>query len=398
MIPIPPNRRYARLAQFLLVAFLAVPALSGIWSAGQGTLEQRRLAEPPARPDSWNALLSYPASFDAWAGDHFGLRDLLVRWNGLLRYHLFQQFPTFQVIAGKHGRVFLAAHRKVDMPYAAILSSCGFQVDHNRVIVDQFNQLAALTRAEGLHAGVLAVPSAPVVQMNQLPSWLERLCRASTPPISRALADPGLSPQGRALVYFPLREMQRAGLHADLFPRTWFHWYGAGPRLVSGLSVAHLEGGDADRGTPLVSRVESLPSDLSNMFPGMDLRSQTEVIDFAASGVDACVGPDCFGEVKPVMDKLWQMATYRNPKAAGGRLVLLADSFGMGASGWYSRYYKEVIFVCTNGIERLDAAELARMRGYLFADKSADVIFLYHDVSIHHGRINADSKLLFPAG
>jgi hypothetical protein len=98
------------------------------------------------------------------------------------------------------------------------------------------------------------------------------------------------------------------------------------------------------------------------------------------------------------MEKLWQMSTYRNPKAPRGRLVIVSDSFGLPVAGWYSRYYKEVVHLCTNNMDQLAEQELQPIRTYLFDEaKGGDLLFLYHDVTVHAGRIGADAALLLPA-
>jgi hypothetical protein len=49
-------------------------------------------------------------------------------------------------------------------------------------------------------------------------------------------------------------------------------------------------------------------------------------------------------------------------------------------------------------MDQLAEQELQPIRTYLFDEaKGGDLLFLYHDVTVHAGRIGADAALLLPA-
>jgi hypothetical protein len=287
----------------------------------------------------------------------------------------------------------------MDRPYSAIFSSFGYQIDPAPAIADQINRFSALTGGRGLDAKLLIVPSSSVVHADQLPDWLRTRVDPASIPTLKVLGSARLEADARKNLYFPYMEMRaEAAAGMDVFPKTWFHWMGDGPRMVAGLTMERFWDTGKDRGVPLATKIEKMPSDLSHLFPAIELGSQVRAIDFQASGVEVCMGPACFGEtLRPTMEKLWQMSTYRNPRAPRGRLVIVSDSFGQPVAGWYSRYYKEVVHVCTNNMEQLSEQELRPIRQYLFGEaKGGDVLFLYHDVTVHAGRIGTDTALLLP--
>ncbi|MES2126609.1 MAG: hypothetical protein V4463_05000 [Pseudomonadota bacterium] len=384
-------------AHLVVIALLAVPALATLRNTGQMNGEQRRLAGLPVLPQSLPAALAYPVQLEAWVNDHFGGRQRLVEWNNRARYALFREFPTIQVIGGKNGRIFLSAHQKSDAPYSAIASALGQGVDATP-IVQQINAFVALADSQGIDARVLVVPSSPAVHTADLPDWARVQYQRAALPMQQVLASPQLGARARAALYFPIDDMREAGAQFDVFPKTWFHWSGAGPRLVAERVMARWWGRDAATGVALKTTLKSAPSDLEPLFPGVKLSSQFEAVDFGASGVDACVGPACFGALQPLLETLHQMSVYRNRLAARGRLVLITDSFGLPAAPWYARYYREVVHFSTNGIDRLDEARLAQLRHWLFRPQAHDdVLFLYHDVTVHAGRFGLDARLLAPA-
>lgn len=390
------SRLSAPASKVLLVALLALPALYVPEPAGEG--ENRKLAPVPTQPSNVAELLAYPAGIDAWINDHFGLRDQLVRLNTRLRYRLFGELPGVQAIKGKDGRVFLSAYQPTAKPYSGILAVCGYQSAYLvPEMVRQINRLTEITTERGINARLLVVPSAPAVQKAQLPDWLAALCVNDQLPMNLALASGQLTPQARERLYFPLAEMQSAAAKVDLFPRTFFHWGGAGPRLVTDLLVPQFAATPGLQGTPAVSASQQHPSDIRHLFPGIRLYSSLDVLDEAASGIEACRGPACFAEMTPVFSKFGEVGHYRNPKAPLGRLVLISDSFGPPSWPWFARFYKEVVAVNINGIDSLDEADRAKVRAFLFQGGTDDqVLVMYHDATVYAERIKHDFSMLMP--
>lgn len=390
------SRLSAPASKIALVALLALPALYAPPPVGEG--ENRNLAPAPAQPSSVADMLAYPGRLDAWINDHFGLRDALVRLNTRLRYRLFGQLPGVQAITGKDGRVFLSAYQPTAKPYSGILAVCGYQSAHLvPEMVRQINRLTEITAERGINARLLVVPSAPAVQKAQLPDWLAAQCGNDQLPLNLALASGQLTPQARERLYFPLAEMQSAATQVDLFPRTFFHWGGAGPRLVTDLLVPQFAAMPGLKGTPMVTTQQQLPSDISHLFPGIRLNSTLEVLDEVKSGIQACRGPACFSEMTPVFSKFGEVGHYRNPQAPLGRLVLISDSFGPPSWPWFARFYKEVVAVNINGIHNLDEADRAKVRSFLLSGNPDDqVLVMYHDGTVYAERIKQDFSLLIP--
>lgn len=383
-------------AKGLMVLLFSVPVLASLLPAPQGTAENRYLAAAPAAPHSWTEALAWPAKADLWINDHLGLRNELIALNNQVRYTLFRQFPTRQLLAGRHGRLFLSAYNTVDAPYSSIQGACGYgsNAATEGQLVQQFNSFAATIRAQHLEARLLLVPSAPIIYHEDLPRWLQARCGASVPPIQRALASPQV--QDGARILYPLEAMRAARAGSAIFPATWFHWAGDGPRLAAELSMARFWAAPAT--PPLAGKIERLPSDLDNLAPGIALASDVKLVDFAASGVQECHGPACFPEMPDLMAKLWGVNRFHNPAAPLPRLVLVTDSFGLSAAPWFARYYRDVLQVATNDLARLTPSEVERLKTLLFQQQTPQhLLFLYHDGTVQGGgRIASDLQIFFP--
>jgi hypothetical protein len=392
------QRVMAHSSKILLVSLLAVPAVLSFSGKEQAATENRTLATFPAKPRSRDAILKYPAQLDAWINDHFGFRQALVKLNNKVRYALFGQFPTIQVIAGKNGRIFLSAHSADFPPYGAINLPCGYQFSEYDKIAMELTRFHAAFREMGIDAKLLIAPSSPLVYAEELPDWLAKRCLSSVHPFDEIMKPGRLEPFVRAATYYPLDEMRALKPIAAALPKTWFHWAGDGAQLVAQKSVEYFWKTKTEDAKPLVTKVKRLPSDLAHMFPGVSLPSDVTTIDFAASGIDECVGGRCFPEAEDVMNKLGDVSRYRNEKAPKPKLILVTDSFGHYIAGWYSRYYRDVLHISTNSADTLSDAEKSRLRQLLLEQaRTGDVLFVYHDGGVLSGRIGLDQNKLLQA-
>ncbi len=374
-------------AHLLVVAGFGAPALL---AGTAGIAENRVLA--PVPEFSQAGLMGYPRLLDAWIDDHFGWRAELIALNTRLRYRFLREFPTVQVIAGRHGRLYMAAHNTKDAPYAAITNVCGPGPVYDGVAVAAgfIDRLFGTLRARGFAPYMLIVPSAPVVEFQDLPVWLTRRCAGERTPVADVLDSPLLDGATRARVRYPLREMRAWRGNNALYPRHWFHWSGTGLAQVVELSMPGLYGSAPPPAPPLPSRTDESISDISHLFNGIRLSGPVTTPDLAAAGIAACYGTACFPEFgASAADKLKDVSRMRNPAAPiRRRLLILSDSFGAKISGWYARYYAEVEQVAGNDLPRLDAAEAARVREVLLrAPGDTDLLILYHDGAAIHKAI-----------
>jgi hypothetical protein len=382
-----------------VIALLGLPAALSIVKPAAPISENRTLSSFPTRPDSVETAFAYPAKLDAWINDHFGLRNTLVKLNNRIRHTLFGQFPTSQVIQGKGGRIFLAAHATTHAPYSAIYLSCGAENDSLRIDVNgisgQARKLIEGAKRAGINAKMLVAPSSPALYADQLPTWLAARCNAASPPVPRVLASSTLGDEARAAIQYPIDLARRIDQNDHYIPKNWFHWVGTGPRIIAEESVRSLLGIDSADGTPLARHKESAPSDISHLFPGVMLKSVIEVADHQASGIEVCAGAPCFPEVPAAAAKLGEVARYVNDKAPARRLVLLSDSFGAYVAGWYSPFFREVVHLSTNNLGLLAPDDIAALRKqFLNGAPNDHVLFLYHDGSFLANRVKIDQEKL----
>ncbi|MBC7859895.1 MAG: hypothetical protein H7Z39_14205 [Burkholderiaceae bacterium] len=380
------KRHQAKLATCLvgmvIAAALSIPAVNSLTRASQTTGDNRVLAPKPTKPRSIDDLLKYPKQLEPWINDHFGFRDNLIELNNQLRHAFFGQFPTIQVISGRDGRIFLSSHGTSLPEYSAITIPCGVTPTAPERVAGLLNGLHQSFLREGIDARIMIVPSAPIIYPEALPAWLEARCRKAASPVESALASAQLEAQTLNAIYYPKTEMLALKERVAVFPKSWFHWGGAGPREVAGLSAEHFWKIRRLEGAAIAETLNRVPSDIGHLFPGVNLTSEVEFPDHPRSGIEACLGPKCFPSLGVAADKLQEMAFYRNAGAPHQRLIILSDSFGRYIASWYPRYFKEVIHFSTNSWTQLDAAEKRKFSAYIKEQaKIGHTLLLYHDGS-----------------
>ena len=283
--------------------------------------------------------MQWPRGFDGYLADHFGLRKYLIRADVFLRWNVFGKSTTPRLLPGRNGRIFLAGG---EPPYRSVLSTCGAYGD------DAWRALLGASMVEALRKAaaklpaskVFVIPSASALYTQDLPGWIERACRDRVPLapdlIGRIPADL------RGTVALCGRTACRASVRPyRSFRRRTFTGRAGGLRLFM-QTLAERELGLKPKARAVWTERE-VPVELSFAF-GRWFTHRVERPDWTASGVEQCTGAsECFRE--PVFAGVdFPVATSRFKRTNGPeRLLILGDSFGVGAGGVLIDYFDEVV-------------------------------------------------------
>lgn len=386
-----PRSRWAALqrlcARSFVIAFAVVlltPATVELLLSRPATLsENRRLASWPAAPRSLHEAQQLPGRISAYIKDHFGLRYRIIAAHNRVRYALFHELPTRQVIEGRHRRLFLTSHSRYT-PYALIREACGLGVDHSEVAAAARSAAVLIDHlyAEAPGSLLLIVPTAPVIYPEDLPGWLGRPCARSEPIGLRVEAS--LPAAAGSAWAFPLPLELRLKRAMQVYPRAYFHWYGAAPRRVIESVAEHRLGLVKQVDVPVAMR--AVGSDLGQFTAGLRFTSSAALPDWRRTGIDACIGAKCFPELGDIAPLLYDVSRYRNPNAGTTKLLVLSDSFGLHAAGYFSEYVGEVWHLSMDNIGRLSPDQIKRLKQIVFGDYDPDVIVgIFHDGALLRG-------------
>jgi hypothetical protein len=368
------------IATFASLIFAPMTAQLVGFDPGQPLEENRPLAKPIVLPTSLNEAVGLPVQADDYLRDHFGLRRLALRFDDKLLWYILRESPSIQVTRGRDGTLFFNSHI-AKYPYSLIETSCGIGLSAVAVASATDDVRTFLRRAYRINPAttLVIIPTKALIYPELLPAWLNERCRAATPPSSdigqRLLGETELA----AMLDFPLHEMRALKTSMAVYPSRSFHWAGDMPR-----HVAERISETAFGLTKILSfrtRTVVGRSDLQRFVPGVALWVESSEPEYAAAGVQPCLGPACFPEIGNLAEHLGDVSRFRSGDGSGKKLLLITDSFGAAIAGWFSQYFSEVWHLNVNNLINTssDPINQANLKA-IFLDFGPDhVIYLFHD-------------------
>jgi alginate O-acetyltransferase complex protein AlgJ len=219
----------------LFVVFITIPAVVMISGNQEGISyeENRRLAEPPKLQPSLHSIQTFPAQFEAYFNDHFGLRSSLVKLYSNILVNFFRQSPKWLVVIGKKGWLFFAG----DNELAAFM---GYHPNPpetyhrwKQVLEDRQNWLAA----QGIQYLFVVPPNKSMVYQEFLPDRIQEKEQTSTlEKFNTILAS---APEFKGTV--DLRAVLLAAKEKELvYHKSDTHWNLAGGYAAYSAIITHL--------------------------------------------------------------------------------------------------------------------------------------------------------------
>ena len=161
------HRRYFAIVAF---ALLATPLAVGLVRPDPPAAilkEGRYLAPAPVIPAASADWLTLSARVDAFLGDHFGLREILIRAHKDLTKPLLG-LGNDTVLVGRDGRLFYLGQE-------AVQQSAGLIVRDERVsdTVGLLARISAALKARGIAFLVAVPPNAATIYSDDLPNWAQ---------------------------------------------------------------------------------------------------------------------------------------------------------------------------------------------------------------------------------
>jgi alginate O-acetyltransferase complex protein AlgJ len=225
--------RFRRFWIVLVLGLLAVPAAVELTQprAMKSEREARNLAAPPSLPQTlaqWRAL---PRAVDTFLGDHFGLREPLVRAYSLLRYALVSP-PDSRVVYGRDKFLFFNGDAMLQQSMGIFL---------RRDEIEKFAEHAAALQARLRNAQFLvtAAPNSATIMRAQWPAWA---------PDAPDVSEYDLMMQALAARGIPTLDLRpplrAANAQRPVYRNTDTHWNRLGALLAYDAVVAALHRSD----------------------------------------------------------------------------------------------------------------------------------------------------------
>ena len=352
----PQPKWFATALVALFVAAIGI-GLAGVSRDAPAQFENRKIAALPAMPSTWVALRDYPARFDAFFDDRFGMRGPLVRLDHWARAIVFAVSPVPKVLIGKAGWLYFRGEdaKAFDRWYRGSEAIGDAAIAALRI---ELLQRQAFLASRGIPFLVVVVPEKYSIYPEFLPDWA--VARAARTPFDRivtALAG------DTELHFVDLRAALRAAKGSQrLYYQTDSHWNYLGAsvgyaafmpevtKLLPGLSIA------AVMRPPYIAGVDYYSGDLAQM---LGLPAQFREDDIAPLGKilatpeSRCAQLDAAASGPGV-----ESFVYRCPNPPLFTALIYRDSMGIPLQPMLAENFSRSTFVTS---AQLDAALVDRL-------------------------------------
>lgn len=166
----PEKSRLLRLSRRghvgLFLAFLLLPLAAQLGGVAPklALQENRSLEKRPPLPRGWRALMSFPAAFEAYYKDNFGLRKVLIQAHTMFKTMVLKQSPNRKVIIGRSDWLYFAGEDEGLHKYGPPFSEAEL-----RDLTTTVEQRKAWFERNGMRFFILVPPSKQSVYPEYLP-------------------------------------------------------------------------------------------------------------------------------------------------------------------------------------------------------------------------------------
>ncbi|MEO8738175.1 MAG: hypothetical protein ABI537_00575 [Casimicrobiaceae bacterium] len=359
---LPDRRRPVWFATAMVTLFVAAigVGLAGTFRAPREAptqFENRKTEALPPMPQSWSALRTYPARFEAFFDDRFGMRGPLVRLDHWARAIVFGVSPVPKVLIGKEGWLYFLGEdaKAFDRWYRGSEAIDGAAIAALR---SELLQRQAFLASRGIPLLVVVVPEKYSVYPEYLPDWA--MPRAARTPLDRIVTALAADTQ---LHFVDLRAPLRAAKGSErLYYQTDSHWnylgatvaYGAFmpevAKLLPGLTIA------AVTRPPYAAGVDYYSGDLAQM---LGLPRQFREDDIAPLGKILATPDSRCARLEPTASSAGvESYVYRCPNAPHYTALIYRDSMGIPLLPMLAENFSRSTFVTS---PQLDAELVDRL-------------------------------------
>ena len=332
------NARNVLAAGFL--ALLGLPAAVNLLG-GHGAnaeAENRRMAGFPRLEPRLDSVRAFPAAFDAWFQDDFGLRGTLVRWSGEIKYFGLGVSPSATVVRGADGWLY----DDDDFGMVDYVRASPFSREELETWRETLSRSRAWLAGEGIAFAFVIAPDKHVVYPEHLPPTVRPVGKDyRMDELFRALGGSGV----------PAIDLRPALLAAKgrerLFEKTDTHWNERGAFAAYRELVGALRE-QAPSIPPAKGREEF--DAVTRDEPGMDLAGMIGLRDVLREERLLLVprAPRKARTVEPAGGEPWwgsARVVTEIPGSTLPRAVVFRDSFVSRLAPFLSEHFSRVVYV-----------------------------------------------------
>jgi len=328
------QRRWTIILIGLFMVFLWLPSLDTFFHVDRTKppSENRALASIPKLQ---SGIQEYVKGLETYFNDHFGCRKLLMQWHNKLRWSLFKDKSTRNVLVGKDGWLFYTISQMIDH-YSGQLQFTPEQLHDWQVLLEARRDWLA---KRGIAYLFVVTPDKLSIYPEYLPDWVVRV-RPQTK-LDQFMA---YMHEHSTVPVLDLREVLRDG--KKIYPtylKTDMHWNFFGGFLAYQEIMRALARERPDLGAPLsltnftLANAPAPGGDLAR-FIGVNMPEENSIL-FTAKP-----------ELPVITTKMPDAEHIKDPRhtdnpQAKGRIIVFHDSFGMSWVPFLGYHFNQVTYL-----------------------------------------------------
>ncbi|HOW59598.1 MAG TPA: hypothetical protein PLO78_07755 [Candidatus Omnitrophota bacterium] len=137
--------------------------------------EKRELASKPSL--SLKTIWSFPEKYEDYYNDHFGLRNLFIEWNGIIKVKIYPEpiSPDPRVIIGKNGWLFYDPEKGSDgITISDFWGHLKYTDADLKLIKDNIHRTCAAADQLNLPFVLVIAPNKETIYPEYLPQWIQK--------------------------------------------------------------------------------------------------------------------------------------------------------------------------------------------------------------------------------
>jgi alginate O-acetyltransferase complex protein AlgJ len=280
--------------------------------------ENRVLAPLPPPPAGVVGVKKFLTGWEAYFGDHFGCRRVLIMWHNKLKWSLFKEKSVRNVLVGSEGWMFYSANQMIEH-YRGALQFTPAELDGWQQLLERRRDWLA---RRGIGYLFVIAPDKQSVYSEFLPAWLKDLGGRTT--VDQFLAHMKAHSTVEVLDLRPV--LLAAKKSQPVYQKTDTHWNQLGAFFACEDVIRAL----AEHQMPRLACISLAAFSISNGYaPGGDLARGMGVSMAESQAPQLVPKPElpALETYIPVGEHIKDMAFAKNPHGSGLAMVY-HDSFG----------------------------------------------------------------------
>ncbi len=365
------------------IGLISLPLIGLIFNIGNLNLEEFRGKEKrdpskyPKLPMSIEALKKFPSDFETAFNDQLPFRDYFIKIYSRLSINLLRVSPHSQLVIGKNGHCFLGSHGNGDNDL--IFSSIEINPKRVQRVTATLREKEAFLEDLGIPALLVAIPTSPLFEFQNLPSYLQKKIDPSflkMPPAQHIINHISKDFSQKYLLY-PYERALAANDEYPLFPKKNFHWTTSrftkltASCIAERFKIAPYEKPGMDEFV-----IKDTKSDLSGL-AGISIYNRDDIVYKEGTWEKLNIHEGKIKERYRNFSNLhWIGYTVNTSKR--GKILLVGDSFTPALRFDMARYFGEVFSINFNLIRK--HPDLPEWFKCMFDDVRPDyIVFICHN-------------------